>query len=269
MTPCNNMSYEARNQGYLIPDMRSMLSDIIPDCQGLPVDRIIALRTGESASMESLADDAGVLVKFAFVTKWIETAGKFPSLETGAMLVNESLGVVDMVTSVHIESSCGGIVRSDGGDEAGEEGRSRAETLLVDVGKVDPAVSFIAFYICPMSSGDAAFTTAGSEVTMRDAKYDCQLCDGVSTRELCSVSSEDLPADEAGADQMPSCLVGILFKLKDKWYFQNASSRAPSENVQDNINHFKKYATEKRVLITRTQINSKTESNVKRYANKT
>jgi hypothetical protein len=134
---------------------------------------------------------------------------------------------------------------------------------------VDPAVTYIAFYICPRSTVSEAFTTSGHEVNLSTAKFNCQLCDMESRREICSMPWSSVPRPPDGSsDSLPSCLMGLLFKLNGKWYFQNASVKAPSELVQDNINHFKKYATEKRVLITRTQVNSKALNNVKRYGGK-
>lgn len=260
------MGYEARNQGYLIPDMRNLLTDIIPECQGQPTDRRVALRINESVDLDKFSpDETTPTIKYSFITTWTESMGRLPSLEMDCLLVNEALNLIDVVSSVHKESTCGGVVRATVDDD----GSSVEDVLHLNTSKVDAAVTYIAFYVCPRSTASEAFTTSGHEISLSSAQFSCQLCDMDSRREICSITSDDVSrAVDGSNDSMPSCLVGLLFTLNGKWYFQNASVKAPSEMVQDNINHFKKYVTEKRVLLTRTQVNSKMMSNVKRYGSK-
>ena len=262
------MSYDCRNHGYLLPVLRNQLVDLLPEIQGSPTDRVVRLQRDESLDIAKFyPEDSAALPKLTLVTSWPQIPQGTAALEMTCLLLTESVDMVDVITSAKAESTCGGVVRAATENESGQ---IIEDTIQIVLEKVDSTVTFIAFYACPRPSGDGVFATSVTGHTVpHEVVYASVLCDLESKREIGSLPSKHLPPCESTDPLLPSCLVGLLFKLNGKWFFQNASRRAPSATVQENIQHFKQYATtEKRVLITRTQVDSKMESNVKRYANK-
>ncbi|CAE7563841.1 unnamed protein product, partial [Symbiodinium microadriaticum] len=146
------------NHGYLIPTMRNLLSDMVPDIQGMPSDRVVELRRDESIDLiKFYNEDSPAPVKFVFVTNWTQTEGAVNALVIDCLLINESMSVVDTVSSAKPESVCGGVLRSTSENESGQV---IEDAIQLNLDKLDATVTFIAFYACPCPKEDGTIAVA-------------------------------------------------------------------------------------------------------------
>mmetsp|Transcript_311 Transcript_311/g.564 ORF Transcript_311/g.564 Transcript_311/m.564 type:complete len:641 (+) Transcript_311:236-2158(+) len=218
------LSYGARSVGFLIPNMKDMLSDIIPGCRGSPTDRLISLSRGDSVALRDMYESFTGEVTYA--VNWYSDEGRGVDLDTGCILVSAEGDILDCVSFEKLKSDCGNVIHS------GDSKQEGTEEIQLFLEKLGSGVCYLAFYvICyeekPLSSVEKCVVELRDSATDRVLIYDKR-----GTRS-CGKSA---------------CLMSVIFRYNSQWYYLNSSNEATGRTVQDNTTHLKQYIATAKLL---------------------
>ncbi|CAM9428265.1 unnamed protein product, partial [Ectocarpus fasciculatus] len=210
----NQMEY-----GYLLPEMKGLLTDMIPGCESGPRDFTAYLTRDELVDISTLSTDP--LNRVSVGVKWDTAAGKRIDLDLGCIMLSSDCGFLDYVSYQKLRGSDNSVVH--GGDTRGDRvGDVDDEQVHIALDTVPADVAFIGFYL-----------TSYHGNLLADVNSCCaRLLQMPSQRDLIL-----LDCDNIEIKQHSSVLIGILVHVGNKWFFLNASDCSIGTALPENVEH--------------------------------
>lgn len=250
MTYENKWDFESREHGFMIPDLKNMLKDVIPDISSSPNDRLSTLVSGESISVSAHCSEIPKDLSIGLHWKKARKDSKL-QVDLGCVMLDEKGGYIDGVNAEKTETTCLSV--RHGGEEQGDAGGDKDDQMIYTMLATIPQnVTYMGFYVSTVEIGAILSEATG--------------CFGkLSDKETERVLSVFDITDKTQFDDYNALLVCFFFKFQDLWYFQVAGAGAKGISTEELTEHFKKQSIGKNVLQRRMQINANNAKLIKRY----
>lgn len=226
LTPIAEGDECARDFGSLIPELKGYSRDLVPGIVIDPQERIAIMRKGGTIRVTDYLPGHKLPPWVTFGLAWDVTNGVNIDLDASAIMLNESLELVDIVSFQQLTSKDGSIRHSGDereGDEVGDD-----EKINVALASVDPQVKYIGFVINSFS---------GQELD-DIAKAACHLFDPQTHTEIAKytlTNSHEL-------DKHTALVMGCLYRAAgDEWHLRIISQPAQglvAQKVVDELQTF-------------------------------
>ena len=215
----DHASEEEKEYGYLIPQLRNLMSDLIPGCSGSSNDTTPYLTKGRSVDVARLSIEP--LSTISVGVNWELTVGSNTDLDLGCLMVDANNNLVDLVNYQQLRSKCGAV--RHGGDSRGDTGDGLDDELLnVHLDVISDDVRYIAFYLSSYKGNPMAdIVSCGAHLYETDSHRDLALLD-IYDPEM---------------SRCPSVLLCMLVKAKSRWHFINLSEVSAETSIASNIKH--------------------------------
>lgn len=245
--------------GELLPEMRDLLSDVIPHCQGsckdivkyAAVDTLVELSSLLQANLNVVItpppadrEDEGeppispqdvTLVSVGF--NWQQIGDMISEIEIGCLMLDNDRLVSDSIGAEKPSSSCGSVSQGVVDDDEGVDITS-IDTKLIQINLllIPDNVQLLAFYLINGRTGETlqCIESVSAHVFETDSKREVILM--------------DCPLD-APYTMQPTLLLCLLIRKEGKWSFINASKPSPVSDLLENGVQLEEYLLSNSMLI--------------------
>ena len=185
--------------GYLLPEMKSLLTDVIPGCESGPRDFTAYLTRDEIVDISTLSTDQ--LSQVSVGVKWDTTAGKQIDLDLGCVVLSKEFDYMCTVERSHPKSDDGSVSLSTRSPDYNH-------IIKVSTENISQNVACLAFFVRSKDSPslDGVQSVSGF------------LVDATSKRDLVMLDCEDQKLNTSTTLQF--C---VLFRNKSRWFFMNTA----------------------------------------------
>jgi len=242
-------SFDAREHGFLIPRLKSMLQDVIPECTFSNNDRMATLDIEESMCLQDYCTT--LPAEFSIGLNWETVRGRTMSVDLGCVMLGPKWEYLDVVNSEQLQSTCGSV--KHGGEEQRDLGGDKDDQMIhFTLASVPENVSYICFYVISKDAENKLSSGVSCSGKLMDK----------ATERVLSVFTIE---DRKQFDYYIAMHMCFCFLLDGQWYFQVANGGAPCTETPLVAEHAKKYLMDKRATQRRTQINTNNKKLIKRY----
>lgn len=216
------MGHSETEYGYLVPSMKLLMADIVPDIKAEKGNFVVFLSRDENVALSKLS--ASPISGVALGVQWDKTSGDFMDLDLGCMMLGIDGALLDYVSFIQKRSHNGSVLH--GGDNASQLGVVDAEAMFVNLAAIPDEVSFLSFYLSSFNGHPL--------IEMRSCSVG--LYDSLTYRPIVLFDCSG-----AGGRQHTAVMLCLLIRTKTGWYFQNASSFSGGLLLRDNLDHLQEY----------------------------
>lgn len=136
--------HTARDFGSLVPEIKAYMADLLPNIVVCQDERVALLRKGGNVRLSDYF--AGVnSAPLVFGLGWDITGGSAIDLDASVIVMNADTSVLDIVYFKQLKSKDGAITHT--GDNLTGAGDGDDEQIIMELGKVNPAASYLALVI--------------------------------------------------------------------------------------------------------------------------
>jgi tellurium resistance protein TerZ len=202
----------ARDFGSLIPEIKTLMYDLVPTIKVDPKERVCLLRKGGIVRLRDYCGPEGIPKRLTFGLAWDMRAGKEVDLDASAIMLKSDLTVFDQVYFRHLKSKDNSIQHC--GDEREGDAVGDDEKINIDLTTVNQECAYIGFTINSFSG-----------VELDDvAKCKCHIFETESKRDICKYKLSKTKA----LDGKTALLVAVLYRDggTGEWVLQIISEAA-------------------------------------------
>jgi tellurium resistance protein TerZ len=209
----------ARDFGSLIPEIKTLMYDLVPTIKVDPNERVCLLRKGGLVRLRDYCGLEGIPTRLTMGLAWDVTGGVDIDLDASCLLMDAERKVLDTIFFGHLKASNQSVIHS--GDERSGGASGDDEKITIQLGRLAPEVAYLGFTINSYS---------GQELD-DIASCSCHVFDPVTNRDLCKYKLSGTKE----LDKKTALLVAILYRDGGtaEWVLQIVAQPAMGKTVQN------------------------------------
>jgi stress response protein SCP2 len=223
----------ARDFGTLMPQLKALSRDVLPNIVIDPTERVAIMRKNDVVSPVDYLPGHHVPQWVTLGLKWDVTNGVQIDLDAAVICLDEALNCVEIIYFGNKRSNNGSIVH--GGDEREGDVIGDDERINLSLSSVDPRVKYLGFVINSYS---------GQELD-DVARASCHLFETASKRDIATYT---LTANRQ-LDKRTALIMACLYRSENRacggeegeWLLRIISEPAQGKTAQDNVDELQNY----------------------------